>query len=420
MTVIESLNKIHSNWIVKVSSRLAHGEYLRHIFQEQLEGFFDLLTQAVDTGDARWLHSVLDAWVETRTQTELQNREAALSNILDKILQATYEVSSEQLSSLETLDLFGSLLPIFTNARNYIHNKETNLLIEHTLNELEKTRTTLERLDKTKSDFISIAAHELKTPLTLIDGYATMLQDRLEENSDGYISLLLNGINNGTQRLRQIVDDMIDVSIIDNNLLSLTFQPVWINRLLEMLFQEFKCTVGDRNQTMILNNFPGSDHMIFADGERLYQALRNLLVNAIKYTPDGGTIEIDGRLLPGFIEITIKDTGIGVDPSDHDWIFEKFGRLGNISLHSSSKTKFKGGGPGLGLPITKGILDAHGGAIWIESEGFDEQRCPGTTFHVLIPDREASPDEKIAQFFGVSAVITPDKQIPHTTDSTKK
>jgi signal transduction histidine kinase len=180
-----------------------------------------------------------------------------------------------------------------------------------------------------------------------------------------------------------------------------------------MLASEFRNIVEDRRQALILNAFPGSNRMIFADGERLYQALRNIVINAIKYTPDGGTIQIDGRLLPGFIEITIKDTGIGVDPNDHDWIFEKFGRLGNISLHSSSKTKFKGGGPGLGLPITKGIIEAHGGAIWVESDGFDEQRCPGTTFHILIPSREEPPDKEIAQFFNISADMTPEKSSPN-------
>lgn len=81
-------------------------------------------------------------------------------------------------------------------------------------------------------------------------------------------------------------------------------------------------------------------------------------------------------------------------------MFEKFGRLGETSLHSSGKTKFKGGGPGLGLPITKGIIEAHGGAIWIESEGRDEIRCPGTTFHILLPLRKDPPDERAARFVG--------------------
>jgi signal transduction histidine kinase len=84
-------------------------------------------------------------------------------------------------------------------------------------------------------------------------------------------------------------------------------------------------------------------------------------------------------------------------------IFEKFGGLGHVSLHSSGKTKFKGGGPGLGLSITKGILDAHGGSIWVESEGYDEENLPGSTFHILIPLRKEPIDEAVAKLFQTSS-----------------
>jgi signal transduction histidine kinase len=149
--------------------------------------------------------------------------------------------------------------------------------------------------------------------------------------------------------------------------------------------------------------------MTFADSARLYQALWNVLSNAIKYTPDNGNIIVDGRRLAGFLDITIKDGGIGIDPDDHDRIFEKFGRVGSVSLHSSGKTKYKGGGPGLGLPIAKGILEAHGGTIWVESEGCDENRMPGSVFHILLPLRDEPPDDKLAKLFQ-----------PLTEDSQKK
>jgi signal transduction histidine kinase len=108
---------------------------------------------------------------------------------------------------------------------------------------------------------------------------------------------------------------------------------------------------------------------------------------------------VSGRLLPGFVEITITDTGIGIDPEFHSRIFEKFGRLGNVSLHSTGKTKFKGGGPGLGLSIAKGVIEAHGGTIWVESDGYDEIRCPGSTFHILLPLRTSPPDARATKLF---------------------
>ena len=198
---------------------------------------------------------------------------------------------------------------------------------------------------------------------------------------------------------------MIDVSMIDNNLLSLNFQPVWINRLFDVIEREFSNIIADRKLALQIYAFAGSGEMTFGDNERLYQAFRNLVANAIKYTPDGGRITVDGRKLPGFIEVTIKDTGIGIDPDDHIRIFEKFGRTGNAALHSSGKTKFKGGGPGLGLSITKGIIEAHGGAIWVESEGYDETNCPGATFHILLPLRKEPPDAEVAKLFQPQAEL---------------
>jgi signal transduction histidine kinase len=125
----------------------------------------------------------------------------------------------------------------------------------------------------------------------------------------------------------------------------------------------------------------------------LLQALQKVMMNAVKYTPDGRSIQIQGRSLPGFTDIMIMDDGVGIDPHNLPHIFDSFSAIGDASLHSSGKTKFKGGGPGLGLPIAKGIIDAHGGTIWAESDGYDENECPGSIFHIMVPMGNAVPDE---------------------------
>jgi signal transduction histidine kinase len=400
MRIIEALTQIRSVWLTKVSHRLARGEDLRENLEQSLSRFFELLIQAVESGDPDWLLPVLDEWVEARTQTDLDNLETNLPEMLNQILLVSYEVARENLGAEDALALNESIMPIFLSALGYAAHREAELQVEHIARELERATATLERLDKSKSDFIAIAAHELKTPLTLIEGYCAMLRDQMPKRDDGLQAvILLKGIDNGTYRLREIVDDMIDVSLIDNDLLSLNFQPVWINRLFSVLQKEFTPVIRERNQRLEVLSFPGSDEMTFGDGERLFQAFRNVLSNAIKYTPDGGQIIVDGRMLPGFIEVTISDSGIGIDPEDHTKIFEKFSSLGSVSLHSSGKTKFKGGGPGLGLPITKGIIEAHGGAIWVESEGYNEDMCPGSVFHILLPLRKSPPDDKTAKLF---------------------
>jgi signal transduction histidine kinase len=136
----------------------------------------------------------------------------------------------------------------------------------------------------------------------------------------------------------------------------------------------------------------------------LQKVFYHLLINAIKYTPDGGKITISGRqaepnasdLPRGGVEIIVSDTGIGIDSRFHELIFAKFYQTGELELHSSGKTKFKGGGPGLGLAIARGIVEAHHGRIWVESPGYDEVKCPGSQFHVILPlrptDRPTPPE----------------------------
>ena len=378
---------------------MARGEGVRAGFLEELNQFYDLLLQAIESGDPTWMDSLLDGWVEARTQTDLQNRDTSLAPILESIWLETFNIARENLDKQEALELISSLMPLYTHSLEYSISTETRHYIEYVSAELEKAKNKLEKLDKSKSDFISIAAHELKTPLTLIEGYAAMLKEQIGVQRATQADIYLKGLDNGTRRLREIIDDMIDVSMIDNSLLSLNFQPLWLNRLFKVLSNEFHQSMSERNLMFSINPFPGSDEMTFGDSERLYQAFRNLIANAIKFTPDGGKIVIDGRKLPGFVEVTFQDTGIGIDPEDHDRIFEKFGRTGSVSLHSSGKTKFKGGGPGLGLPITKGIIEAHGGAIWVESPGYDEEKCPGAIFHVLLPIQKEPPDPHAAKLY---------------------
>jgi len=132
--------------------------------------------------------------------------------------------------------------------------------------------------------------------------------------------------------------------------------------------------------------------VIQTDPDQLYKVFYHLIINAIKYTPDGGRISVHGHLVEtgeglNEIEIVVSDTGIGIDPAHHELIFEKFYQTGEVYMHSSGKTKFKGGGPGLGLAIARGIVEAHQGRIWVESLGHDETNCPGSKFFVRIPVR---------------------------------
>ncbi len=399
----EILKKVRPAWVEHVGHDLARGMEVRAGFEEQLGRFFDLLEQSVTTGDPAWMDSILLDWAKSSTETDLEEGLYHVSFLINRMIALTIKVANEILTKQHALDLLAAIIPVYTYGLGVVARYEMETRVAHISAEMEKVQKRMERVDRSKSAFISVAAHELKTPLTLIEGYSSMMEDLHGEQKNGQLKNLLAGMTTGINRLRLIVDDMIDVSMIDNDLLRLNFQPAQLGLLLDGLCKEAELTIQARNLTITLPNFEGSRKWIYLDSIRITQALRNVLSNAIKFTPDGGTITIGGRSLPGFIEVTVADSGIGISPENQNTIFEKFGQLGSVGRHSSGKTKFKGGGPGLGLPIARGILEAHGGSIWVESPGYDEDACPGSTFHVLIPERVEAPDPKMAKLFDTLA-----------------
>lgn len=393
------LAKVRPVWIERVGSELARGMEVRADFEAQLGRFYELLGQSITSGDPAWMDSILLDWAKASTETDLEEGLYHVSFLINRMIALTIQVARDTLPKQQALDFVAAVIPIYTYGLGVVARYEMENRVAHISNEMDKVQQQMERVDKSKSAFISVAAHELKTPITLIEGYSAMMEDLIRENKGASLESLLSGMTTGIIRLRAIVDDMIDVSMIDNDLLKLNFQPMQVNQMLDALYTELKDTLSHRNLTLERRDFEGNKTWIYIDPERVQQALRNLLNNAIKYTPDGGTITIDGRTLPGFIEVTVTDTGIGISAEHQAEIFEKFGQLGRVELHSSGKTKFKGGGPGLGLPIARGILEAHGGSLWVESPGYDEKSCPGSTFHMLLPLRTESPDPEVTRLF---------------------
>ena len=275
------------------------------------------------------------------------------------------------------------------NARLVENLVQLNTELRQAYRDLDKANRDLERLDQTKSDFISIASHELRTPLTTIIGYTEMLiEDRTLPPG---VHQMLKSITKGTKRLHEIMDSMFDIAQIDTRTLQLHLIPVDTAALIREVTEKLENTFMERGQVLTVNipQLP----LAKADPNLLTKLFQHLISNAIKFTPNEGRVTVAARALPphngelpqGGIEYVVSDTGVGVDPASREIIFSKFYQPGELSKHSTSKTRFKGSGAGLGLALSKGIVEAHGGHIWVESTGYDEVNFPGSKFHVILP-----------------------------------
>ena len=303
------------------------------------------------------------------------SRERAGSFIQDDILLAsTFAVQAS--IALENARLYDDL-----NRFNQMMER----MVEQRVEELSITLNRLEKLDKNKSDFIQVAAHELRTPLTVIKGYMGMIKSAPAIKENEPLSQAMDGVLQGTDRLHQVVNSMLDVARLEGEVVSPHLEKVQLGITLRLIQKDYAPDLEERKMTLVIDDVINSLPPLSADSELLKKALDNVFVNALKFTPDGGTITISAKPVDDMCEISFKDTGIGLDPENKDMIFEKLYQVGKVELHSSGRTKFKGGGPGLGLAITAGIVKAHRGKIWVESEGHDEEKLPGSTFFIQIP-----------------------------------
>jgi len=299
-------------------------------------------------------------------------------------------------SEIELLAALAQQTVVALNNARLVSNLRTlNQEISALNEDLANTNNRLQRLDSVKSDFLLIASHELRTPLAQIQGYSDLLGEMserkmLDPKQTSEITKFLSG---ASQRMTEVITSLLDVSQIDVQSLDLNFLEISLSAVLKMAIEPFADAIHQRDQTLVargLRNLPP----LYGDLQRLVQAFNNLISNAIKFTPDGGKINVSGQIYekdedgnPVSLQVTVRDSGIGIDEEDQELIFDKFFRVGEVKYHSSGATKFKGAGPGLGLAIAKGIIEGHGGRIWVESEGYDEEKMPGSAFHVVLAIR---------------------------------
>jgi signal transduction histidine kinase len=386
-------------WISAVRLRppvRVQGTQAPPIVESVLQDIYDALTIALEVG--RYDELEKSALALVQAHHPLGYSLGDLLRILILLKENLWLAVTATFTTAEALNQLHGLDAVFWHLEVQVNLAFLDATEQALQDELEQTKWRLEKLDRTKSDFISIAAHELKTPLTLIQGYADLLNLELARDMNERRRNGLTGLAAGIQRLNTIIQDMIAVSQIDNDVLTLHYQPISLHHIARIAVNDLEQSIPDRQLTLIVQDFPSGLPTFYADPQRLYLVFNHVIGNSVKYTPDGGKITVSAAVLGAksdpvpLVDVIIADTGIGVAPEDRDRIFDKFYGLTEPLRHSSGRTKFKGGGPGLGLAVAKGIVEAHGGRIWVDSPGHDEQGCPGSTFHFVLPIHLQPPE----------------------------
>lgn len=287
--------------------------------------------------------------------------------------------------------------------------RATNRDLEHSRRQLRENLAALEdanramaQLDRMKSNFLTLASHELRTPLTYILSGAELLAATLNLSEEEKHTL--DVVVQGGSRLKEIVEDLLEAARIESKTLYLAREQVDLPDLLSGLCEGFRPVLAERGLTIDLQPFPPAPFL--GDAHHLKRTFQRLLENAVKFTPEGGHIGIRAEIRapadlyrqapllrpfsPAFftaalcgeyLQVTVRDSGVGIEPDDHVRIFDKFYEIGDINSHSTSRTRFGGKGVGLGLTLVKGMVEAHGGMVWVESAGSGG----GSAFHVLLP-----------------------------------
>ncbi len=232
-------------------------------------------------------------------------------------------------------------------------------------------------VDRMKSAFVANVSHELRTPLTAIKGYVEVLLAGMTGELTDRQKHFLTIIRNHSDRLVNLVNDLLDLSRLEAGRIRIEPEKVELETLLREVVRDFRRRIQKEKRHLDLQKEVESPlPAVYADPKRTEQILANLLENAIRYTPDGGTITVRARRYDdNFVVVAVQDTGIGIAPEDQDKVFERFYR-GHHPLVLASP------GTGLGLPIVRQLVEMQGGRIWLESEGIPGK---GTTFFFTIP-----------------------------------
>lgn len=286
----------------------------------------------------------------------------------DEVLPNTFCQNSYQ-QTLTLVGKNGKQTKINLSTAIISSDTQTNLGCILILHDLTKE----EELERMKLDFVSMASHELKTPLTSIVGYLTVFLDENKNKLQKEQADLLDRALISSRQLLSLVGNLLNVNKIERDQLAVSLQPLDYLSILNKAVTDLQNQAKLKNITLTLNLPQNPIPNIMADPIRITEVLDNLISNAINYTNSGGSVDISIQLTPVEVETIVSDTGIGIPQESIPQLFNKFYRV-------SAATQKASKGTGLGLYISKSIIEKHNGKIWVESK-----LNQGSKFHFSLP-----------------------------------
>lgn len=260
-----------------------------------------------------------------------------------------------------------------TNFTKYLKSKDEISELAASINEMFEE---LKELDATKSNFLNIVSHELKTPLTAIYAYLDVIREK-EDNLDSDQLKAVEAIQRNSHQLKILINNILEMSRIEAGKFELSQNEIEVERKINSVIQNLQVLSGKKNIKLI-SKVSSPVGKIIADEPRFEEIFNNLITNALKFT-ERGSVTIEAKRVKEFVHFTVSDTGVGIPKDKISKLFEKF-----YQVDSSISRKY--GGTGLGLSITKQLIELQGGKIWAESQGLNR----GTTFHFTLPIKSQS------------------------------
>ena len=254
-----------------------------------------------------------------------------------------------------------------------VHERTKELEEKH--RELEKAYEALKTLDTAKDGFLALVSHELRTPLSSVLLYSEMLLDELDDSPEARNEFLTTIVEN-CKRLTRLINDVLDLSKIEAGRMPFKLEKLNFEELLKDTLSGIRPTIESKGINLICENV-GKDFRLWGDRDRIIQVLTNVISNAVKFTPEGGSITVSLSSGDGIGKVVITDTGQGISKEDIPKVFDRFSHLGSIDHHTE--------GTGLGMTICRSIIERLNGEIWIES-----QRGQGTTVFFTLPTADRS------------------------------